>query len=123
MSVTPRRTTRRARLLRRAPNEAEKRLWGCLRDRRLNDFKFVRQAQLGPYYADFLCRERKLVVEIDGVTHGEDHQVTYDARRTRYLEGQGYRVLRVWAIEVFTNLDGVLTTILIALEESSGTGR
>ena len=123
MSVTPRRTTRRARLLRRAPNEAEKRLWGCLRDRRLNDFKFVRQAQLGPYYADFLCRERKLVVEIDGVTHGEDHEVTYDARRTRYLESQGYRVLRIWAIEVFTNLDGVLTTILIALEESSGTGR
>jgi very-short-patch-repair endonuclease len=123
MSVTPRRTTRRARLLRRAPNEAEKRLWGSLRDRRLNDFKFVRQAPLGPYFADFLCRERRLVVEVDGVTHGEDHQVTYDARRTRYLEGQGYRVRRVWAIEVFTNLDGVLTTILLALEESSGTGR
>jgi very-short-patch-repair endonuclease len=123
MSVTPRRTTRRARLLRRAPNEAEKRLWGSLRDRRLNDFKFVRQAPLGPYFADFLCRERKLVVEIDGVTHVEDHQVTYDARRTRYLEGQGYRVLRVWAIEVFTNLDGVLTTILLALDDSSGTGR
>jgi very-short-patch-repair endonuclease len=123
MSVTPRRTARRARSLRRAPNEAEKRLWGSLRDRRLNDFKFVRQAPLGPYFADFLCRERKLVVEIDGVTHGEDHQVTYDARRTRYLEGQGYRVLRVWAIEVFTNMDGVLTAILMALEESSGTGR
>jgi very-short-patch-repair endonuclease len=109
--------------LRRAPNEAEKRLWGSLRDRRLNDFKFVRQAPLGPYFADFLCRERRLVVEVDGVTHGEDHQVTYDARRTRYLEGQGYRVRRVWAIEVFTNLDGVLTTILLALDDSSGTGR
>ena len=123
MSVTPRRTTRRARSLRRAPSEAEKRLWGFLRDRRLNDFKFVRQAPLGPYYADFLCRERRLIVEIDGVTHGDDHQVSHDARRTRYLESQGYRVLRVWNIEVFTNLDGVLTTILMALETPSGTGR
>jgi very-short-patch-repair endonuclease len=123
MSVTPRRTTRRARSLRRAPSEAEKRLWGFLRDRRLNDFKFVRQAPLGPYFADFLCRDRRLIVEVDGVTHGEDHQVAHDARRTRYLESQGYRVLRVWNIEVFTNLDGVLTAILMALEEPSGTRR
>ncbi|MGL4592980.1 MAG: endonuclease domain-containing protein [Aestuariivirga sp.] len=123
MSVTPRRTTRRARSLRRAPSEAEKRLWGSLRDRRLNDFKFVRQVPLGPYFADFLCRDRKLIVEVDGVTHGECHQVAHDAHRTRYLGGLGYRVLRVWNIEVFTNLDGVLTTILMALEELSGTGR
>ncbi len=123
MSVTPRRTTRRARSLRRAPSEAEKRLWGFLRDRRLNDFKFVRQAPLGPYFADFLCRDRRLIVEVDGVTHGEDHQVSHDLRRTRYLESQGYRVLRVWNIEVFTNLDGVLTAILIELEDPSGTRR
>jgi len=109
--------------LRQAPNEAEKRLWGFLRDRRLNDCKFVRQAPLGPYFADFLCRERRLIVEVDGVTHGEEHEVTYDARRTRYLESQGYRVLRIWAIEVFTNLDGVLKTILMALEDPSSTGR
>jgi very-short-patch-repair endonuclease len=123
MSVTPRRTTRRARSLRRAPSEAEKRLWGFLRDRRLNDFKFVRQAPLGPYFADFLCRDRRLIVEVDGVTHGEDHQVSHDLRRTLYLESQGYRVLRVWNIEVFTNLDGVLTAILIELEDPSGTRR
>ncbi len=123
MSVTPRRTTRRARSLRRAPSEAEKRLWGFLRDRRLNDFKFVRQAPLGPYFADFLCRDRRLIVGVDGVTHGEDHQVSHDLRRTRYLESQGYRVLRVWNIEVFTNLDGVLTAILIELEDLSGTRR
>ena len=52
-----------------------------------------------------------------------DHQVAHDARRTRYLESQGYRVLRVWNIEVFTNLDGVLTTILMALDTPAGTGR
>ena len=123
MSVTPRRTTRRAQLLRKTPSEAEKRLWGSLRDRRLNDCKFVRQAPLGPYFADFLCRERKLIVEVDGVTHGDDHQLAHDARRTRYLESQGYRVLRVWNIEVLTNLDGVLTTILMALDTPAGTGR
>ena len=123
MSVTPRRTTRRAQLLRKTPSEAEKRLWGFLRDRRLKDCKFVRQAPLGPYFADFLCRERKLIVEVDGVTHGDEHQLTHDARRTRYLESQGYRVLRVWNIEVLTNLDGVLTTILMALDTPAGTGR
>ncbi len=90
---------------------------------RLNDCNFVRQAPLGPYFADLLCRERKLIVEVDGVTHGEDHQLAHDARRTRYLESQRYRVLRVWNIEVLTNLDGVLTTILMALETPAGTGR
>ena len=89
MSVTPRRTTRRAQLLRKTPSEAEKRLWGSLRDRRLKDCKFVRQAPLGPYFADFLCRERKLIVEVDGVTHGDDHQLAHDAHRTRYLESLG----------------------------------
>ena len=74
----------------------------------------MRQEPVGTFIADFLCRERMLAVEVDGVTHGEDHEVAYDAKRTAYLEEQGYRVMRVWNIEVFNNLDGVLNTILLA---------
>ena len=116
MPFTPRKTIRRARGLRREQTEAEKRLWGYVRDRRLGGFKFVRQEAIGPFIADFLCREKMLVVEVDGVTHGEDHEIAYDALRTVFLESQGYRVWRVPNIEVFTNMDGVLNSILLALE-------
>ena len=62
-------TTTRARSLRNAGNQAEALLWEELKDRRLGGYKFVRQFPLGPYYADFLCREHKLVVELDGSQH------------------------------------------------------
>jgi very-short-patch-repair endonuclease len=78
---------------------------------------------VGPYFADFLCREKKLAVEIDGVTHSEESDISYDARRTTHLEGLGYRVLRVWNIDVFTNMDDVLESILLALDGSSSTDR
>ena len=123
MPFTPRKSIRRARRLRREQTEAEKRLWGYLRDRRLGGFKFVRQEPVGPFVADFLCRERMLIIEIDGVTHSEDHQLARDARRTVYLEKQGYRVMRAWNIEVFNNLDGVLNSILLALEARGETVR
>ena len=116
MSFTPRKILRRARILRRAETEAEKRLWGYLRDRRLNGNKFVRQAPLGPYVADFLCREKRLIVEVDGATHSDDHRIAYDKRRTEFLIAQGYRVHRVQNAEVFTILPDVLDMILIILE-------
>jgi very-short-patch-repair endonuclease len=120
MNFTPRKTTRRARGLRSAQTESEKRLWGYLRDRRLNGHKFVRQEPVGPFFADFLCRERKLIVEVDGATHSEVHEVAYDARRTVFLEGKGFRVLRVQSADVFQNLNDVLDMILLALEDRLG---
>jgi very-short-patch-repair endonuclease len=62
--------TSRARALRSQPISAEAKLWAKLRNRQLGGFKFVRQAPIGPYFADFLCRERKVIVEVDGGTHG-----------------------------------------------------
>ena len=109
---------RRARGLRREQTEAERRLWRKLRDRRLGGFKFVRQEPIGPFVADFVCRERALILEVDGATHSTDKEVASDARRTAFLEREGYRVLRATNAGVYENLDGVLETILAALNAS-----
>jgi very-short-patch-repair endonuclease len=104
-----------ARELRRRQTEAERLLWRRLRDRRLDHRKFRRQLQFGPYILDFVCVSARLVVELDGGQHAETR--AYDAARTAFLEQSGFRVLRFWNIEVFQNLDGVLTVILAALCE------
>src|SRR5208282_3092352 len=83
----------RAQTLRAASTEAEKKLWHRLRDRRLGGTKFVRQASIGPYYADFVCRACKLVIELDGSQHAES---AYDDKRDAILIAQGYRVLLFW---------------------------
>jgi very-short-patch-repair endonuclease len=85
----------------------------------LNGYKFVRQDPIGPYFADFVCREKKLVVEVDGATHSTDDEMARDARRTGVLVENGYRVVRVQNIDVFENPEGVLETILCALEQRS----
>jgi very-short-patch-repair endonuclease len=107
---------RRARALRADATSAEARLWKRLRNRGLNGFKFSRQVAIGPYFADFCCRERKLIVEVDGATHSTDVELASDARRSGFLGTQGYAVLRVHNAEVFENLEGVLETILARLE-------
>jgi very-short-patch-repair endonuclease len=106
-----------ARTMRFNPTDAERILWGCLRKRCLDGFKFSRQIRIGPYIADFVCREKKLIVEVDGATHGENREVAYDARRTSFLEADGYRVLRVSNLAVFTERDGVLNAIHVALHD------
>ena len=102
----------RARLMRREPTEAERRLWSKLRNYGLG-VRFVRQRPIGPYIADFACRAAKLVVELDGGQHGTE----YDKRRDAYLASTGYRVLRFWNPEVLANTEGVLETIRLALME------
>jgi very-short-patch-repair endonuclease len=116
MKFTPSKTLRRARSLRHNQTEAEKLLWWRLRNRNLNGYKFVRQEPVGPFIADFLCHEKKLIVEVDGATNGDAHEVAYDEKRTLYLEARGYRVLRVQNHDVFTSLDDVLDGIVISLE-------
>ena len=108
--------TNRARTLRATATSAENVLWFHLRNRHLNGFKFVRQAPVNNFFPDFLCRERKLIVEIDGGTHGEHQEVASDARRTHTLENLGYRVLRFDNNDVYENADGVLELILAVLE-------
>jgi very-short-patch-repair endonuclease len=106
---------RRARALRREQTSAEARLWSKLRNRRLAGYKFIRQAPIGPYFVDFVCRESLLVVEVDGATHSTNEELRRDARRTAFLESEGFAVLRVQNEELFRRLDDVIETILAAL--------
>ena len=107
MPYTPRKTVRRARSLRRHQTEAEKRLWGYLRDRRLNGFKFVRQEPVGPYIADFFCAELGLIVEADGDSHSGPH----DLIRDRWLQDKGFLTLRLSNRDINGNLSGCMDRI------------
>jgi very-short-patch-repair endonuclease len=102
--------TRFARRLRKTMTPAEKLLWWRLR-RESEGWKFRRQPPVGPFVADFACLEVRLAVEVDGATHSTAEEIDYDARRTRYLERHGWRVVRFWNSEIFQNLDGVIDTI------------
>lgn len=105
-----------ARTLRRRQTEEERKLWACLRDRRLNGLKFRRQAPCGPYVADFLCESARLIIELDGSHHGEVDQAVRDSERTRRLHELGYRMVRVWNVDLKTNFEGVLDQIVAAAE-------
>ena len=107
--------TRRARRLRRKPTDAETALWYRLRSRRLNGYKFVRQEPIGPYTVDLICRERRLVIEVDGGRHADNPR---DVVRDKWFIDRNYRVLRFWNNDVLGNMAGVLETIAAALEEA-----
>ncbi len=72
---------------------------------------------IGPYIADFACRDAKLVVEIDGATHSSDEEIAADNRRTEFLEKHGFRVIRFTNEAVFESVDGVCETILAELRK------
>ncbi len=103
--------------MRREMTEAERRMWYLLRGNRLNGFKFYRQVPVGPYIVDFINQQFGLVIEVDGATHAEVHELAHDHRRTAYLISRGLHVLRANNHDVYTNIDGVCETILIKLEE------
>jgi len=105
--LTEKRLTQVARKLRRAMTDAEKRLWYFLRGRRLEGAKFVSQFPIGPYIADFACRDAHLAIELDGGQHSE----AVDAPRTAVIEAFGYRVIRFWNNDVLENTEGVLEAI------------
>jgi very-short-patch-repair endonuclease len=113
LTKRPAQATARARALRVDDTEPEYRFWGELRGRRLNGYKFVRQVPLGPYIVDFLCRERYLVVELDGAQHSESR---HDMVRDQWLNAQGYSVLRLWNHEILQERRAVLDTLFAALE-------
>ena len=92
---------------------AENRLWYVLRNRGFDFHKFVRQMPIGPYIADFACREIGLIIELDGGQHATS---TADASRTAYLNSQGYGVLRFWNNDVIENRDSVLFAIRSVIE-------
>jgi len=104
--------TNRARVLRDRSTSAEARLWSRLRNRQLGGHKFIRQCPIGPYFADFVCRELKIVVEVDGATHGGDGEKARDRRRSEHLAAAGYRIFRAQNGEIYDNLEGVIDGLL-----------
>ena len=104
-----------ARALRHNPTEAEKLLWRQLRLWQLDGFKFRRQQPLGKYIVDFVCFERKLIIELDGGQHAE--QIEYDLERDGWLQEQSFTVLRFWNHEVLGNIESVKEKIYEKLKE------
>ena len=99
----------RAREMRHAPAVTEKHFWEEVRDRKLGGFKFRRQYLIGPYIADYVCVEMKLVVELDGVLHKD--RVDYDSRRDAFLEQEGYRVIRFRNEDLLDDMSSTLEYI------------
>ena len=105
-----------ARVLRHRQTDAERKLWNELRNLQLEGIKFRRQQPIGHYIVDFISLDKKLIIEIDGSQHDEELIKEKDEQRTKWLEGEGYRVLRFWNNEVLTNIEGVFTFIQEALK-------
>ncbi len=97
-----------ARRLRANQTDAETVLWNRIRNRQIDGYKFARQVPIGRYICDFVCREKQIVIEVDGGQHNESVE---DAVRDRYLIAEGSRVLRFWNNDVLGNLEGVLIAI------------
>ena len=111
----------KARVLRKNQTDAESLLWYHLRDRHLSGHKFRRQHPMGVFIADFVCIERRIVVEVDGGQHalqGEE-----DKRRSAYLKSKGYRVVRFWDNEVLKDTQAVLEAILRTIESDTPSPR
>ena len=108
----------RAQSLRKTSTDAENRLWGLLRNRQLDGWKFRRQAPIGNYIVDFVCLDAKVVVEVDGGHHQE--QAGYDEGRSKWLRYEGYRVLRFWNNQVLKEIESVQESILTELGHGGG---
>jgi len=98
-----------ARNLRKKSTDAEKLLWTHLRAKQLEGLKFRRQEPIGNYVVDFVCFSERIIVEVDGGQHATERDK--DDERSRWLEGQSFKVLRFWNSEILTNIDGVLEII------------
>jgi very-short-patch-repair endonuclease len=102
-----------ARGMRRSPTMAEKKLWWHLHRLSIDGSHFRRQVRVGRYIVDFVSHKARLVIEVDGGQYAEN---AGDAERTRFIEGQGYRVLCFWNNDVLGNIEGVLEVIQAAVE-------
>ena len=109
---------RNANAMRSEPTDAERKLWWLMRcDIALRGTHFRRQMPVGPYIADFVCLGARLIVEVDREQHGFEAEAAADKKRTRFLEDQGYLVLRFWNRQVLQEPRMVLDTIFAALQE------
>lgn len=98
-----------AKNLRKRPTDTENVLWMHLRSKQIEGLRFRRQQPIGRYIVDFVCFEKRIIIEVDGGQHVLEKEK--DAERDGWLRGQGFKILRFWNIEVLTNIYGVLEVI------------
>lgn len=110
---------RYARILRKNLTREERILWHNLRSRNFLGYKFRRQEPIGKYIVDFLCYEKKLIIDLDGGQHNQDDKIKKDNKRDAYLRKNGFKILRFWNNEVMDNLNGALMKIKEELESLS----
>ena len=109
--------TNTARKLRRTQTPWEIKIWRLLRGKQFSNYKFRRQFPIDKYVVDFCCLGKRLIIELDGGQHNEPGEIEKDRKRSEYLEGQGFKILRIWNPEIDNNLDGVGSKILEMLEQ------
>ena len=102
--------------LRKKSTPVERKLWSRIRNDQLR-VTFRRQHAIGNYIPDFSSPKAKLIIELDGSQHLEQEE--YDEERTKYLESQGYKVIRFWNNDVMKDIDSVILAIMDALEDET----
>ena len=115
MRDSERKSIKHAKALRRSMTDAEIILWSRLRMRVTGGVRFRRQHPIGPYIADFACVMPRLVIEVDGDTHGTDAELEHDRKRELYLKSRGWRVFRVTNEDVYKRLDSVIEGIFLQM--------
>ena len=100
-----------ARYLRKNQTEQERKLWNLIKNKQFYNYKFLRQYVIGKYIVDFICREKKIIIEIDGGQHNENSTIDYDKERSIYLNSIGYTVIRFWNNEIDNNIEGVYSKL------------
>ena len=113
----------KAKELRKNCTDAEKFMWELLRAKRFCGLKFKRQQPIGNYIVDFICLDKRLIIELDGGQHNEKENKIKDNNRTKYLENLGYKVIRFWNNDVLQNIDGVVSEIINSLPPARGRAR
>lgn len=103
-----------ARDLRQNMTEFEQELWFYLRGRKFQNLKFCRQVPIGKYVVDFLCKDKRLIIELDGSGHLEEKQEIHDKIRDEYLKSLGYKIVRIYNNEL-NDIDNVLEYLRINL--------
>jgi very-short-patch-repair endonuclease len=111
-----------AKRLRADMTKAEVILWTQLKGRNLKGYRFHRQHPVGQYIVDFACRSQMLIIEVDGATHSTNAEIAHDRHRTKFLQVEGWRVLRVGNLDIYENLAGVLEAIASKLPPPPLTG-
>ena len=97
----------KARELRKNMTPQERKLWNILKNRQFYGYRFRRQFPIERYIVDFVCREKKIIVELDGGQHNQLDEIQYDIERTSFLTSEGYQVIRFWNSDIDRNLLGV----------------